>query len=178
MTLFQSKKLWALWLGCICSQAVFAAETVYQDPDEFLGQNLPGCQKKALWLNAEVKAEAERLIDHSFAGVRVRYCQKDGKTAWILDEIGKTEPITSGIIVNQGTVERVSVLIFRESRGSEVHRDVFTRQYENAQLADGRQLDRQIDGITGATLSVWALTRQVKLALLFDRVSREKSNDH
>lgn len=153
-------------------------ETVYQSPDEFLGQNLPGCQKKALWLNAEVKAQAERLIDHPFAGIRVRYCQKDEKTAWILDEIGKTEPITSGIIVDRGRVEQVSVLIFRESRGSEVHRDAFTRQYENAQLDDGRRLDRQIDGITGATLSVWALTRQVKLALLFDHASRENTSDH
>jgi hypothetical protein len=167
----------ALLLGCICSQVAFAAETVYQSPDDFLAENLTGCQKQALWLNSEVKAQAEQLIDHPFPGVRVRYCQKDGKTAWILDEIGKTEPITSGIIVSQGRVERVSVLVFRESRGAEVHRSAFTRQYENAELDGERQLDRHVDGITGATLSVWALTRQVKLALLFDQITREKTDD-
>ncbi len=107
----------------------------------------------------------------------MRYCEAGGKTAWILDEIGKTEPITSGIVVDRGRIERVRVLVFRESRGGEVHRDAFVRQYEDASLREGKALDRPIDGITGATLSVYALNRQVKLALLFDRVARENSGD-
>ena len=39
-------------------------------------------------------------------------------------------------------------------------------------------LDRYIDGITGATMSVSAVNRQVKLALLLDQVVREKSDDN
>ena len=166
-----------LWLAVIYGQFAYAAETIYQSPDDFLAENLPGCQKQVLWLKSDVKSQIQQLIGHPFPGVRVRYCQKDGETAWILDEIGKTEPITSGIIVDRGYVKRVDVLVFRESRGSEVHRGAFTRQYENAQLNSDNQLDRHIDGITGATLSVWALTRQAKLALLLDRISREKNDD-
>ena len=67
------------------------------------------------------------------------------------------------------------MLVFRESRGGEVHRSAFTRQYENAALDDERRLDRRIDGITGATLSVWALNRQVKLALWLDGLVREQA---
>jgi hypothetical protein len=141
-------------------------------------KNLSGCQKQVLWLKKDTKSRIEQLVDHPYPGVRVRYCEKEGKTAWVLDEIGKTEPITSGIIVNQGRVEQVRVLVFRESRGSEVHRDAFTRQYENAVLEEDDSLDRYIDGITGATMSVSAVNRQVKLALLLDEVVREKSNDH
>ena len=74
-------------------------------------------------------------------------------------------------------MERVRVLVFRESRGAEVHREAFVRQFDDAQLEDGRKLNRPIDGITGATLSVWALTRQVKLALLLDGVVREENDD-
>ena len=59
----------------------------------------------------------------------------------------------------------------------EVHRDAFTRQYVNAELEDDNSLDRYIDGITGATMSVSAVNRQVKLALLLDEVVREKTND-
>ena len=154
----------------------FAADMVYQEPARFLEEYLPGCKRQALWLDKDAKAQVEDVVDHSFPGVRVRYCEAAGKTAWILDEIGKTEPITSGVVVDQGRVERVRVLVFRESRGGEVHREAFVRQYEDAVLEADRSLDRPIDGITGATLSVWALNRQVRLALLLDAMVREKSS--
>jgi hypothetical protein len=162
---------------CLCSPILNAAETIYQSTEGFLEENLPGCRQQALWLNSDFKSQIEQLIEHPFPGVRVRYCQFENKTAWILDEIGKTEPITSGIIVNQGQVERVRVLVFRESRGSEVHRSAFTRQYEMAALTEDHSLDRHIDSITGATLSVYAVNRQVKLALLLDRMVTEKTDD-
>ena len=167
----------AILLACLCGQFVYAAETVYQSTDDFLAENLPGCRQQALWLKSDVKSQIKQLIGHPFPGVRVRYCEHNGKTAWILDEIGKTEPITSGIVVNRGQVERVRVLVFRESRGSEVHRSAFTRQYENAALNGDDELDRRIDSITGATLSVYALNRQVKLALLLDQTAREQKDD-
>jgi hypothetical protein len=170
-------KCLATGLALICSQLVFAMETVYQTPADFLGEYLPGCRQEALWLNSDLKVEIERLVEHPWHGLRVRYCRQGDKTAWILDEIGKTEPITSGIVVSEGRVERVRVLIFRESRGAEVNRGAFTRQYENASLGEDYTLDRNIDGITGATLSVWALNRQVKLALLLDRAAQQNSDD-
>ena len=153
-------------------------DTVYQSPADFLGEYLPGCSNDVFWLSAELKLEIERLIEHPWPGVRVRYCRQGDRTGWILDEIGKTEPITSGIVVDRGRVERVRVLVFRESRGSEVRRGAFVRQYENAVLREDDRLDRSIDGITGATLSVHALSRQVKLALLLDRAVRETPGDH
>jgi hypothetical protein len=170
-------KCLAVWLAIVCSQPVLAMETVYQSPADFLGEYLPGCRQEALWLSKDLKAEIERLVDHPWHGLRVRYCRQDGKTAWILDEIGKTEPITSGVVVNDGRVERVRVLIFRESRGAEVNRSAFTSQYESASLGEDHSLDRNIDGITGATLSVWALNRQVKLALLLDRFAKRETDD-
>jgi len=167
----------AAWLILLVSPAAQAAETIYQKPADFLAENLPGCSQQALWLDRDAKSRIEQVMDYPIPGVRVRYCRHDVKTAWILDEVGKTEPITSGIIVDQGTVERVRVLIFRESRGSEVHRGAFVLQYDKAALDDSDRLDRKIDGITGATLSVQALNRQVKLALLLDRLVREKAGD-
>jgi hypothetical protein len=128
----------------------FAADTVYQEPASFLEEYLPGCRRQALWLDKDAKVQVEDVVGHPFPGVRVRYCEAAGKTAWILDEIGKTEPITSGVVVDQG--------------------------HEDAVLEADRSLDRPIDGITGATLSVWALNRQVRLALLLDAMVREKSS--
>ena len=167
----------AAWLLLLASPAAFARETVHLSPPEFLDKHLPACQQKALWLRAPAKAEIQQLLDRPFPGARVRYCAAGGKTAWILDEIGKTESITTGIVVNRGRVERVSVLVYRESRGGEVHREAFVRQYEAAGLDPENRLDRYIDGITGATMSVSALNRQVSLALLLDRMARERDRD-
>ena len=58
-----------------------------------------------------------------------------------------------------------------------MHREAFVLQYDKAALDGSARLDRKIDGITGATLSVHALNRQVKLALLLDRMVREKAGD-
>ena len=164
-------------LAFCVSQVVFAAETVYLEPSEFFEQAIPGCETKALWLNREAKQQIEQVLERPFAGARVRYCSKDGKTGWILDEVGKTEPITSGIVIDAGQIAQVRVLVFRESRGSEVHRNAFVAQFDGASLNEKHRLDRRIDGITGATLSVWALNRQVRLALLLDGMTREQKRD-
>ncbi|MEE4217614.1 MAG: FMN-binding protein [Xanthomonadales bacterium] len=170
-------RIGALCLGLVSGQAAPAAETVYQSTADFLDENLPGCERKALWLKQDAKTEIEELLDRPFPGVRVRYCGAGEKTAWILDEIGKTEPITSGVVVNGGRLERLRVLVFRESRGGEVHREAFVRQYQQAALDGKFRLDRDVDGITGATMSVNAVNRQARLALLLDRLARETSSD-
>ena len=87
---------------------------------------------------------------------------------WVLDEIGKELPITTGIIVNNGAIERVRVLVFRESRGWEVRHDFFTNQFKGAGMTKDGRLDRQIDGISGATLSVRAVEKLARVALLLD----------
>jgi hypothetical protein len=48
----------------------------------------------------------------------------------------------------------------------------FLRQFAGAGLAEGDRLDRGVDGISGATLSVHAMERMSRLALYFDRASR------
>ena len=177
MNFFSPRSTVALWLAFFAGQSVFAAEIVHQEPAAFLQESLPGCAQKALWLKADAREEIERLLERPYPGIRVRYCASGDRTAWVLDEIGKTEPITSGIVVGDGRVERLRVLVFRESRGGEVHREAFTRQFDDAALNDKNRLDRNIDGITGATLSVRAVDRQARLALLLDRIVKEKAND-
>ena len=54
--------LLTVWLLLVGSQTVYAWETVHQSPENFLAEFLPGCEKKALWLDAEVKARVEELL--------------------------------------------------------------------------------------------------------------------
>ena len=56
-------------------------------------------------------------------------------------------------------------MAFRESRGWEIRHDFFTAQYRGLGLAADGALSREVDGITGATLSVRAVNRAARLAL-------------
>lgn len=146
------------------------AET-YQAPDDFLREVFSGDvpQPAVLWLTGTVRDQAKTILGHDPAQLRVRYWRQGQRSAWILDEIGKEQPITTGIVVDAGKIERLRVLVFRESRGWEVRHDFFTDQFKQRSLNADMKLDRQIDGISGATLSVRALTNLARLALYFHR---------
>jgi FMN-binding domain len=138
--------------------------------DRFLASHIsePSRQPQVLWVNAELRARAEAILGHSFAGLRVRYWGEGSKTLWVLDEIGKEMPITIGLIVDKGQIADVKILEYRETRGGEVQYPFFTSQFHGLQLAEGRNaLDSHIDGITGATLSVAAVRKVAILALVF-----------
>ncbi len=147
-------------------------EEVYLSPSAFIAEafadGTPG-EPKRLWLTAEVQAEVMQILDHNYAGLRLRYWQREDRTAWILEEIGKVKPITTGIVVEAGAIVKLQVLVYRESHGWEVRHSFFTDQFKGVTLRDGTKLDAPIDGITGATLSVNALRKLGRLALYFDR---------
>lgn len=124
---------------------------------------------ETLWLTGDLQPAVRDTLGHDYHAARVNYWHSGQRTAWVLDEIGKEMPITVGIVIGNSAIERVQVLVYRESRGWEVKSPAFTAQYDGAKLVSGQKLDRQIDGISGATLSVRALNRLARLALLFDR---------
>lgn len=157
----------------LLSSASFAlAEDVYQTPETFIAQSFGGTSptQRSLVIQGAVKDKMVKIMGSYYKLPKTQYWIKDGRTAWILEEIGKFEPITTGFVVGQdGTLERVKVLIYRESHGWEVKHDFFTRQFKGAGLKRERKLDQRIDGISGATLSVNALKRLSALALVLHK---------
>ena len=124
-------------------------------------------------MRGEVAAAAEEILGHPYSGSRVSYWQAEGKTAWILKVRGKTHLITTGIVVDRGQVASCEVLVYRESRGGEVRSERFLRQFNGAELRNDLTLDRSVDGITGATISVNALKKATRLALYLDSSMKE-----
>ena len=161
--------LLAFWISLLSAPVV--AGGVYQEPDAFIAEVFENNPPKAavIWPGSDLKARMKAILGHDYPGLRIRYWRQDGRTAWILDEIGKDLPITTGFVIDQGRIERVRVLIFRESRGWEVRHTFFTDQFDNASLNQDSELDRTIDNISGATLSVRAVTRLARVALLLDQ---------
>lgn len=145
--------------------------------DRFLGQAFaaPVPASAMLWLTPPVKQRAAAILGHDYPGLRVKHWRQGPRTAWVLDHIGKEQPITMGVVVENGQILNIEVLAYRESRGGEIRHGFFRRQFDRATLKTGDRLDRDIDGITGATLSVKAMTRVARLALaLHDEALRAR----
>ena len=154
------------------------AERVYQQPDAFVAEAFGGHAPApaVLWLTGDLKTEVRAILDHDYPALRVRYWGQGARSVWVLEEIGKESPITVGTVVENNRIAQMRVLIFRESRGWEIESPAFIRQYLGAALKPNQdskaaQLDRSIDGISGATLSVRALSKLSRLALLLHRHS-------
>lgn len=164
---------WVLISFLALSTHAIAFEQVYQDPDAFISEPFGARpEPKLLWLTRDTQAEVTKILGHPPAQLRQRYWANGAKSVWILEEIGKEEPITAGFVINNGRIDHARVLVYRESRGSEVRYPSFLQQFKDAALVSEHRLNRTIDGISGATLSVSALERLARLALYFDRMSR------
>jgi hypothetical protein len=144
------------------------AEDVDQEPQAFINEVFAGKPPapEVLWITRELRAPITEILGHTPDALRVRYWGVSHRTAWILEEIGKERPITVGLVIDNGRLETVKVLAFRESRGWEVRYPFFTDQFKGTRLTRENELDQSIDGISGATLSVRALKKLARLALL------------
>jgi Na+-translocating ferredoxin:NAD+ oxidoreductase RnfG subunit len=102
----------------------------------------------------------------------------DGATlgfAVVGNEVGKYRPITFLVGTDpELAVVGVEVLVYRESRGGEVRRSRFLRQYGGKTGDDPVRTNRDIINVAGATLSVNAINRGVKGVLAVLELVRER----
>lgn len=76
---------------------------------------------------------------------------------------GKDQPIT--VLVATDTLDRlldVDVLVYREPYGGEVAYEAWRRQFRGKSAADPLQVGRDVRAISGATISVNAVTLLVR----------------
>jgi len=107
------------------------------------------------------------VTEESFAAWRGRDGDKDLGWALVLEEKGRFKPITFMVQVRPGgRVGLVLVMVYRESRGDGVKRQRFLKQFRGKDLDDPLRLNRDVVGLTGATLSSRAITHGVRKALV------------
>lgn len=169
-----------LMSGCLLLGAVarLAAQeqTVYLTLDQAPKALFPGAQMTRKDVAAtpafrdQIKAKLGRLQPSVWEPSYVTFtANQDGKTigyAVVVDEIGKVSPITFIVSVTPDfKVRDVAVMVYREIRGGEITQRRFLAQYKGKRASDPIQLDRDVVGITGATLSVHGANRAVHKAL-------------
>jgi len=163
----KQKKVFVLMLVITWLPAMVHAASVYETHTEFLDRAFNGTSPETalIWLSGERKSVVRELLGHDYPALRLRYWCRAGRSAWELNEIGKELPITVGVIVEKDYIRSLRVMTYRENRGGEVSTPSFTDQFDGVALEADGALDAHIDGISGATLSVQALTRLATLAL-------------
>jgi transcriptional regulator of nitric oxide reductase len=80
--------------------------------------------------------------------------------------IGKDQPITFLVAIDPGDrLKDVDILVYREPYGGEVAYEAWRRQFRGKSAADSLRVGREIRTISGATISVHAVTLGVKRVL-------------
>jgi len=159
----------------LISTLLFTANThakgTYQQPEEFISNafNQQAPDPDIIWINGKLRQNIENILQHKYKAKRIRYWKKQQRSVWVLEEIGKKKPITVGIIIDNNKISQLKVLIFRETRGWEVRYPFFSKQFNQLSITDNNELNGTVDGISGATLSVRALTKLARIALLLNQ---------
>ena len=148
---------------------------VYLTEEEALKILFPKAQKiqaEELRLTPDQKVQIQDRIGWKFPeeSFRAFKAETDGTAdgyAVIQETIGKHRPITYIVgITPQGKVFDVEIMVYRESKGSEVRRKRFNAQYEGKTSQDPISINKDIINITGATMSVRSVSAGVKRALV------------
>lgn len=80
--------------------------------------------------------------------------------------IGKDQPITFLVAIDASDrLKDVDVLVYREPYGGEVAYETWRRQFRGRTAGDSLRVGREIRSISGATISVNAVTAGVRLLL-------------
>ena len=83
------------------------------------------------------------------------------------DAMGKDQPITYLVAVDTALqLLDVDILVYREEHGGEVTYESWRKQFRGKHPGDGLQVGREIRGISGATISVNAVTAGIRERLV------------
>ena len=141
-----------------------AAETTYYSTRSVLAEFFPNSERvtfRTYTVDAPLKGRLGQRLGCRSAQLKDRYtifvATTKGKIdgyAVIDDEMGQHMPITFATrLSSRGVVERLEIMVYRESRGDEVRDARFRRQFEGKTAQDPLRLNRDVDAVSGATIS-------------------------
>lgn len=156
---------------------------VYLSLDEAPGAIFPDAdsiERRDVEITDELRAGMQRLIGSAKPSIwepfYISYiARKQDRVigyAVICEEIGKHRPITFIVAARpDGSVLNVALMAYREPIGDEIRYKGFLKQFYGKDLTDPIVQRRDIKNITGATLSVRSMSRGVRKALAFLRLT-------
>ena len=140
-----------------------ALQEVFPHSDEILFNVVPLTKEE----KSQLQNRLRRKIYEDFFVVYMGI--KSGEVtgyAIITEEIGKFHPYTFIVSVDlEGKIDKIAILVYRESRGSEIAKKRFLYQFKGKSLKNKIRINRDVINISGATMSVVTMCKGVKKIL-------------
>lgn len=160
---------------------------VIMDEDEAITSIFAGCDEIFVERLKLAPDEKEKLENRLQARIVENYFdvftgKKEGlinKYAIISDEMGCFHPITFIMSMKpNGKIDKVSVMIYRESRGKDIIKRRFLYQYKGKSLKSPVRINKDIINISGATKSVRGVNRGVrKMRAILEKFYLDKNRE-
>ena len=170
-----AEQIWDSDLKRYLTEQEMSVAEIFMTEEEGVKIMLPKSErvrKDVITLSQEKKSQVEERIGWKFPKqsfevyVGETGAQIDGYVL-VQNTIGKHKPMTYMVGVDsRGHVSDVELLVFRESRGSEIRRKRFNAQYEGKTVLDPVRINKDIINISGATMSVRSMSAGVKRVLV------------
>ena len=150
-------------------------------PRALFGDNVSGV-RKTLDLTPPELAELSRILERKVEIKSYPYLEvwsEEPKrlvgTIFVLDAIGQSLPITFAIGVKpDGTLHELQVMVYREPHGDEIHERRFRAQFAGKKLQDPLVVGKDIDAISGATISSNSAAYAARKALALSDLLRRR----
>lgn len=185
------KSLLELIIVCavIGTASVVAADHVFlheaDAPHEMFPSSTRATRKALELSDAELdgvgKMLGRRIEGKSYPYLDVGDDRESIGSIFLLDVIGQSQPITFAVAVGKdGTVQDVRVMVYREPHGDEIEDHRFRKQFVGKTFKDPITLGKDVDAITGATISsrseAFAVKKSLALfSVLHHRLARTSS---
>ena len=157
----------------VCAAPAARAETTYYTTRALLSDFFPKSERvtfRTFTLDPSQRARLRQRLGYAPAKDRytVFVAMTNGRVdgyALIDDEPGLHQPITFATRLSpRGVVERLEIVTYREPRGDEVRDPRFRQQFAGKTAQDPMQLHRDIDAVSGATVSSASMAVGVRRA--------------
>ncbi len=172
---FAAERIWDNDLKRYLTEEETAHAEVFMTEEEAVKIMFPKSErirKAVIRLSQERKDAIEQRIGWKFPeeSFDVHIGETGGKIdgyAMVHNTIGKHKHMTYMVGVDsRGACTDVELLVFRESRGSDVGKKRFNAQYEGKTVSDPIRINKDIINISGATMSVRSISAGVKRVLV------------
>ena len=128
-------------------------------------------------LPSEIKNKVEKASGQKFFGEDIYiykiFMEKELTAVAILDNVyGKAMPITFLVVFDlSGKIKSAEVIKYREQYGGAVQNKKWSDQFKGKDPGSGYEVGKDVNSISGATISVSSVTKGIrKAALLFKEI--------
>lgn len=138
---------------------------------DYLKKELAGAakmSKESFVVTAEKKKELSKIAPDAQEDQFTFYYAKkaDGvleKACTVVAQQGKEGPMSIGVCFdNVGLVQSVTILSSEEEHGKKVAEESWLKQFKGKKVSDAFQVGRDVDGVSGATMSSKAVAETLR----------------